>query len=195
MRKLLLMEFTWNEFVILPLLIFLARIADQTVGSLRLIFLARGIKLWAPILGFFEVIIWLLAAGQIINDLSNWVAIFAYGAGFAVGNYLGMRIDEKLSMGTVVIRLIPKQDTSELVEFLTENKFGLTSIEATGSKGGPVKILLSIIKRKDLPAFVDAVNRFNPKAFYTVEDVRSVSEGVFRRQTRGPGIFGLRKGK
>jgi len=189
------MDFSWYEFVIFPALIFLARIADQTVGSLRLIFLARGFKLWAPILGFFEVTIWLLAAGQIINDLSNWVAIFAYGAGFAVGNYFGMRIDEKLSLGTVVVRLIPKQDTSDLVNYLSENKFGLTSIDATGSKGGPVKILLSIIKRKDLPAFVDAVNRFNPHAFYTVEDVRSVSDGVFRSRSKGPGIFNLRKGK
>ncbi|PLW94129.1 MAG: hypothetical protein C0592_03830 [Marinilabiliales bacterium] len=189
------MDFPWNEFVILPLLIFLARIADQTVGSLRLIFLARGFKLWAPIMGFFEVTIWLLAAGQIINDLSNWIAIFAYGAGFAVGNYLGMRIDEKLSMGTVVIRLIPKKDTAELAEYLSAHNFGLTSIDASGSKGDPVKILLSIIKRKDLPSFIDAVNQYNPGAFYTIEDIRAVSDGVFRNHTRGPGIFNLRKGK
>ena len=188
------MDFTWNEFVILPLLIFLARIADQTVGTLRLIFLSKGMKILAPILGFFEVRLWLLAGGQFISDLTNWVAIFAYGAGFAAGNYIGMRIEERLSLGTLIVRVIPKFDVEELVSFLKESNFGLTTMPAMGSRG-PVTIIMSIIKRKDLKTFIDAVNRFNPNAFYTVEDVRAVSDGVFRTRTKGSGIFNLRKGK
>lgn len=188
------MDFTWNEFVILPLLIFLARIADQTVGTLRLIFLSKGMKYLAPIFGFFEVIIWLLAVGQIINDLTNWVAIFAYGAGFAAGNFIGMQIEERLSLGTLIVRVIPKYDVDELISFLKQSNFGFTTMAAMGSRG-PVTIIMSIIKRKDLKTLVDAVNRFNPNAFYTVEDVRSVSDGVFRSRSKGPGIFNLRKGK
>lgn len=189
-----LMDISWNEYVILPLLIFLARIADQSVGTLRLIFLSKGMKLWAPILGFFEVIIWLLAVGQIINDLNNWVAIFAYGAGFATGNYIGIRLDERLSLGTYIVRVIPKMDVSELVIHLKENNFGVTTMDAMGSRG-PVKIIMSIIKRKDFKAFINAVHHYNPNAFYTVEEVRAVSDGVFRNSTRGSGIFNLRKGK
>ncbi len=183
------MDSQWYEFVLLPLLIFFARIADQTVGSLRLIFLARGMKLWVPILGFFEVIIWLLAVGQIIGDLTNFAAIFAYGAGFAAGNYIGMVIDDKLSIGTVIVRVVPKKDVTELIAYLTSQNFGLTIMDAEGARG-PVKIVFSIIKRKDLRAFLDAVNQFNPNAVYTIEDVRTVSDGVFRNRPKRS-IFSL----
>ncbi|HPE99811.1 MAG TPA: DUF2179 domain-containing protein [Bacteroidales bacterium] len=177
------MEFSWYEFVVLPLLIFLARIADQSVGTLRLIFLARGIKFWVPILGFCEVIIWLLAVGQILNDLTNWVAIIAYGAGFAAGNLIGMWIDEKLSIGTLIVRVIPKFDTTGLIADLSSRDFGVTVSDASGARG-PVKIVMSIIKRKDLTTFVEIVQKHNPNAFYTVEDVKAVSEGVFRASKR-----------
>jgi uncharacterized protein YebE (UPF0316 family) len=177
------MEFSWYEFVVLPLLIFLARIADQSVGTLRLIFLARGIKFWVPILGFCEVIIWLLAVGQILNDLTNWVAIIAYGAGFAAGNLIGMWIDEKLSIGTLIVRVIPKFDTTGLIADLSSRDFGVTVSDASGARG-PVKIVMSIIKRKDLTTFVEIVHKHNPNAFYTVEDVKAVSEGVFRASKR-----------
>jgi len=177
------MDFSWYEFVLLPVLIFFARIADQSVGTLRLIFLARGIKFWVPILGFCEVIIWLLAVGQILNDLTNWIAVVAYGAGFAAGNLIGMWIDEKLSIGTLIVRVIPKFDTTELIADLSSKNFGVTVMDANGSRG-PVKIVMSIIKRKDLQHFVEIVNTHNPNAFYTVEDVKSVSEGVFRSSKR-----------
>ncbi|OFY04496.1 MAG: hypothetical protein A2W93_04825 [Bacteroidetes bacterium GWF2_43_63] len=177
------MEFSWYEFVLLPLLIFFARIADQSVGTLRLIFLARGIKFWVPILGFCEVIIWLLAVGQILNDLTNWVAIIAYGAGFAAGNLIGMWIDEKLMIGTLIVRVIPKFDTADLIADLSSKDFGVTVSDASGARG-PVKIIMSIIKRKDLSAFVEIVHKHNPNAFYTVEDVKSASDGVFRTSKR-----------
>ena len=177
------MDFSWYEYVILPLAIFLARIADQSVGTLRLIFLARGIKFWVPILGFCEVIIWLLAVGQILNDLTNWVAVIAYRAGFATGNLIGMMIDEKLSIGTVIVRVIPKFDTTELVAHLSSQNFGVTMMDAEGVRG-PVKIVMSIIKRKDLDSFIEIVHLHNPNAFYTVEDVKAASEGVFRTSRR-----------
>ena len=81
--------FTW---VLLPILIFFARILDQSIGTMRLIFLSKGMKHIAPFLGFFEVIIWLLAIGQIMQHLDNWVCYVAYGAGFAMGNFIGITL-------------------------------------------------------------------------------------------------------
>lgn len=182
------MDGFYYEYIILPILIFLARIADQSVGTLRLILLARGMKFWVPFLGFFEVIIWLLAVGQIINDLTNWVAIIAYGAGFATGNIIGIMLDEKLSLGTVVVRIIPKYDTTNLIKNLSEQNFGVTVMDAEGVRGH-VKIIMSIIKRKDLNFFIEIVNKHNPNAFYTIEDVKAVSEGVFRNSARRKSIF------
>ncbi|MCF8370129.1 MAG: DUF2179 domain-containing protein [Bacteroidales bacterium] len=173
----------WFTWVILPLLIFLARISDQTIGTLRLIFVSKGFKTLAPVLGFFESIIWLLAVSQIMQHLDNAICFITYGGGFAMGNYIGILLEEKLSIGKVIVRIIPKHDTSELTKFMNENGFGHTRLLAEGSTG-PVNVIISIIDRKDLKNLVDIINRFNPNAFYSVEDVKAVKEGVFRGGTR-----------
>lgn len=173
----------WFTWVLLPLLIFLSRIADQSIGTLRLIFVSKGLKTLAPLFGFFESIIWLLAVSQIMQHLDNAVCFVAYGGGFAMGNYIGILLEEKLSIGKVIVRIIPKHDTSELTKFMNENGFGHTRLLAEGSTG-PVNVIISIIDRKDLKHLVDIINRFNPNAFYSVEDVKAVKEGVFRGGTR-----------
>jgi uncharacterized protein YebE (UPF0316 family) len=171
--------FSW---VILPLLIIFARIADQTIGTIRLIFLSKGFRILAPVLGFFEVIIWLLAVSQIFQHLDNWFTYVAYGLGFAIGNYIGIVVENKISLGNVIVRIIPKLDTSELIKYLKEQSFGITIVDAEGSRG-PVKVIFSIIKRRDIDSFVTIINRFNPNAFYTIEDVRAVHEGVIHRSS------------
>lgn len=168
--------FTW---VLLPLLIFGARILDQSIGTMRLIFLSKGMKSIAPVLGFFEVIIWLLAVGQIMQHLDNWLCYIAYGSGFAMGNYIGMRIEERLSLGTCIIRVILPAEAPELIEKLSFHNFGLTIVDADGAKG-KVKILFSIIRRKEIGGFVEILHEFFSNAFYTIEDVKTSEEGVFR---------------
>jgi len=107
-------------------LIILARIADQTIGTLRLIFLSKGFRILTPVLGFFEVIIWLLAVSQIFQHFDNWLAYIAYGLGFAIGNYIGIVVEQKISLGSVIVRIVPKYDTSELISYLRDNNFGIT---------------------------------------------------------------------
>lgn len=172
--------FTW---VILPLLIFIARISDQSIGTLRLIFISKGFRRLAPFIGFFESLIWLLAIREILNHLDNYLCFFAYAAGFATGNYIGMLIEEKISIGTVIVRVIPRRDTYNLLQSLSENNYGFTVVDAQGSKGD-VKIIFCVVNRKDLEHFISIVKTFNPNAFYSVEDVRTVNEGIFRKNSR-----------
>jgi len=164
-------------------LIFLARISDQSIGTVRLIFLSKGYKHLAPFLGFFEVIIWLVTVGQIMQHLDNVLCYIAYGAGFATGNYIGMVIEEKLSIGNVLIRIIPRKDSMDLIKFLRDNNYGVTSVEAEGAKGR-VDIVFTIIKRKDIDHVVSIINEFNPAAFYTIEDIKAIKEGIFRQSNR-----------
>jgi len=168
--------FTW---VVLPLLIFIARILDVSIGTMRLIFVSKGMKFLAPILGFFEVIIWLLAIGQIMQHLDNAMCYIAYGLGFAMGNYLGIVLEEKMSIGTVLIRVIPQKETTQLSSVLRDSGFGVTEVNVEGMKGS-VKMILSIINRKDIRDFIEKVNTYNPKAFYTIEDVNSVKDGFIK---------------
>ncbi|NVO03125.1 MAG: DUF2179 domain-containing protein [Bacteroidetes bacterium] len=173
--------FTW---VILPLLIFLSRICDQTIGTLRLIFVSKGFKFLAPVLGFFEVIIWLLAVSQIMKHLDNLLCYIAYGGGFAMGNYIGMYIEEKMSLGIVIIRIIAKEKSQELTEKLRENGYGLTVLNAEGIKSD-VKVIFSIFDRKDTRSVVKIIKEVSPHTFYSIEDVKSVNEGFFRKRNHG----------
>ncbi len=185
--------FAW---VILPLLIMLSRIMDQTLGSMRLIFLAKGEKFLAPLLGFFEVIIWLVAVAQIMKHLDNAMSYIGYGLGFALGNYIGMAIEEKLSIGNVIIRIMPKKETVSLVNELRNRDFGVTTMLAEG-KAGSVQVVLTIIKRKQVEEVVSIINQYNPNAFYSIEDVRAVKEGIMKQQGSKSALrrfqWGLRK--
>ncbi len=183
--------FSW---VILPILIMLSRIMDQTLGSMRLIFLSKGEKLIAPLLGFFEVIIWLIAVAQIMQHLDNIMCYISYGLGFALGNYIGMVIEEKLSIGNVIIRIIPIKDTALLVNDLRNKNIGVTTMQAEG-KMGDVQIVFTIIKRKQINEVVKIINQYNPRAFYTIEDVRAVKDGIMKNNKSALSVFkwGLRK--
>lgn len=185
-----LMDSFWWTWVILPFLIFASRIMDQTIGTLRVIFVSKGLKKAAPILGFFEVIIWLLAVSQVMKHLNNPMSFIAYGAGFAMGNYIGILIEEKLSLGTVLVRVIPKKDTTELISYLRDEGFGVTVIEATGVMGSKVKIVFTISKRKNIPRVVKAINQFNPNAFYTIEEIKDVKEGYMGMPVKNAPSFG-----
>ena len=172
-------------YVVLPFLIFCARICDVTLGTIRVIFISKGIKYIAPMIGFFEVIIWLLAIGQVMNNLTNFVAYVAYGAGFASGTFIGMLIEEKISLGLTSVRIITRDDPVALLQYLRSHDYGVTSVDGEGATG-PVKMVFTIIKRQDLPHVIGIIKQFQPTAFYSVEEVKSVAEGVFpERSSRG----------
>ncbi|MEA3432539.1 MAG: DUF2179 domain-containing protein, partial [candidate division WOR-3 bacterium] len=112
------------------------------------------------------------------KNLNNVACYIAYGGGFALGTFLGIFIEEKLSIGMVAIRIITQKDASELIQFLQSKNYGITCIDAKGAQG-QVKIIFMIIRRQDLKNVIAIINRFNPNAFYSIEDIRFVSEGIF----------------
>ncbi len=168
--------FTW---CIVPLLIFVARIMDVSIGTLRVIFVARGHRVYAPILGCVEVIIWLLAIRQILNHINNPICYLAYGLGFGVGTYIGIRLDERLSLGTVLVRVVPKLDTTDLSAHLRKSGFGVSLIDIEGMSG-KLKMILTVTKRKDLKEMMQIIQSHDPNAFVTVEDVKTAKDGYFR---------------
>jgi len=166
------------NYLILPLLIFLSRVLDVSIGTLRIIFVAKGKKYVAPILGFFEVFIWLLAISSIMQNLDNYINFFAYAGGFAAGNYVGMLLEEKIALGVMIVRVITQKPADMLITKLNSMGFGITSVDAKGSKD-EVNIIYTIIHRNEMKKVLDIIKEYNPKAFYSVEDVRYVNEGAF----------------
>jgi len=162
----------------LPLLIFGARVLDVSLQTMRIVFISKGRRFLAPFVGFFEVMIWLMAIAQIMHNLTNPLYYVAYGLGFAAGTYVGLRIEERLAIGVALVRIITQKDATELVSCLRGEEFGVTCIDAEG-KSGRVKIIFIVVDRCDLERVIGIVRRFNPNAFYSVEDVRGVSRGYF----------------
>jgi uncharacterized protein YebE (UPF0316 family) len=174
----------WYTWVLLPLLIFLARVGDVSLQTLRVIFVSRGLKYIAPVVGFVEVFIWILVIGQIMKNLDNFLCYIAYAAGFAAGTFIGMAIEEKLLLGVVALRVITRKRADELIGYLRKIDIGVTTINAQGAKG-EVHILFAVIKRQNLQKVVDTILGYNPNAFYSIEDVRAVNEGVFPLKANG----------
>ena len=172
---------TW---VVIPLLIFLAIIVDVSMGTIRVIFISKGFKKIAPILGFFEVIVWLLAISQVMKNLTNWISYIAYGAGFAAGTYVGMYLEEKISIGKVILRIITKKDSHEMVKKI-RSRWHATIIDGETSLNSKVKIIFMVLKKKEVEDVISVVNDYQPKAFYTIEDVRFVlDEGILPVERR-----------
>lgn len=183
------------NYVIMPILIFCARIIDVSIGTIRLMLIAKGRKFIAPLLGFVEVFLWILVIRQILNNVDNLVSCVAFAGGFATGNFVGMIIEEKLAMGVEVIRIITRQEGGQLMSCLRDAGFGITSQEAQGTTG-KVNIIFTIVNRRERAKVIAIIKECNPGAFYSVEDIKSVREGgVFSRSVSGFNLQGVRKGK
>ncbi|MGB3183847.1 MAG: DUF5698 domain-containing protein [Cyclobacteriaceae bacterium] len=130
---------------------------------------------WAPLFGFFESLIWLLAIGQIFQHISNPVTYIAYAGGFATGTLVGMLLEERLALGRVVVRIMTQKPATELIEYLRTHNFRYSSLEAE-SEDGRVNVLFTVVKRDRLPELLTVLQTYNPKAFYTIEGVKKVSE-------------------
>jgi uncharacterized protein YebE (UPF0316 family) len=172
---------------IITLLIFTARLMDVSIGTIRIIAVGRGARLLAPVLGFFEILIWLMAIRQIFANLNSIDAYLAYAGGFAAGTWVGMLLDDKLAMGLLNVQVITRRDATDLVQALNEQDLGVTSVSARGASGR-VRLVFSIVKRKHLPRLIQTVEKLHPRAFVTVSDVRSVAAGVF--PTSGGSLLG-----
>jgi uncharacterized protein YebE (UPF0316 family) len=189
------------NYLILPLLIFISRVVDVTFGTLRIILVSKGKKYIAPFLGFFEVLIWLIAISRIMQNLDNYVNYIAYAGGFAAGNFVGIILEEKIALGVMIVRVITQKPADKLINKLNSLGYGITSVDAKGSKSD-VNIIYTIILRQELKKVIDLIKEYNPLAFYSVEDVRYVNEGTFPvrrsligRKPNGSAFRRWRKGK
>jgi len=162
----------------LPVLVFFARVVDVSLGTLRIIFTARGLKHIAPLLGFVEVFIWISAVAQITKGAHNFMAYLGYAAGFAAGTYLGMYIENRLAVGMVVVRAILPVREVDVTLALRARGYGFTLVEAHGSQGA-VHLIYVVVSRKRLAEALELIQSAYPNAFYTVEELRAVAHGVF----------------
>ncbi|MDQ8182235.1 DUF2179 domain-containing protein [Pelagicoccus sp. SDUM812005] len=170
-------NFDYMVWVVIPLLIFLARLADVSLATLRHILIFRGLKKIVPLFAFVEVVIWLLAISQVMNNLNNIACFLAFAFGFSAGTYVGMVIEERLALGYQLVRIIAQGNASEIARMLSDAGYGITTVDANGSRGA-VGVVIAVSERKRLPKLVALLGKLDPSPFYTVEDVRSVGRPI-----------------
>jgi uncharacterized protein YebE (UPF0316 family) len=183
-------NFDFISYVLLPFLIFLARAADVTLATVKLMFIVNNAKRLAMLLGFFEALITILALSRIMQDASNLAAYVMYAAGFAAGTYLGMRIEEKLAYGSVVVRIIGKQIPDTLLQYLSDNQYNYSKVDASDSSGN-TQVLFTVCKRRKVRDLLQALEQIAPEALYTTEAVNQASRELLPQSQRTSSGFHL----
>lgn len=177
------------QWVLIPLLIFFARVTDVSLGTLRMAAIAQGLRKRAALFGFFEILIWIVAISYVLQNLTHMINYLAYAGGYATGNYLGLWIEEKMASGLIKVTIITSKDAKMLIDNLKSRKFGITSVSAMGSRGN-VRLVITIIPRKKYPQLQKIINEFNPKAFVEVQAIKQASRiypnVILNRRMLGP---------
>lgn len=163
---------------LLPVVIFFGRICDVTLGTLRIIFVSKGEKKKAPIVGFFEVFIWVVIISQVFANANSLISYVAYAGGYAAGNYVGILVESKIAFGFLMLRVYTKKSGRELSQLLNKNDFGSTLIRGEGAIS-EVDIVETVISRKAQKRVINIIESFDPNAFYLIEDIRSKQKGIF----------------
>lgn len=173
------------SYILLPALIFLARLADVTVATVKLMFVVNNARKMAAILGFFEALITITALSRIIQDANNLPAFVMYAAGFASGTYVGMWIEQKLAYGSVLVRIISKDLPEELFQYLAEHKYRFSLVDAYDELGN-TRVLFTVCKRSSAGALISHLESVAPHAFYTVEGVKQASHDLLPASQTAP---------
>lgn len=184
-------NFDYYSWIILPVIIFCSRMCDVTLGTLRHVFISKGFKKIVPLLGFIEVLIWIVVVAEVMKNLNNVACYIAWAGGFATGTYLGLKIEERLALGLQVIRIITNQNCDILIAALKKENHGITVVDAQGGMG-PVKMIFTIIKRQNVHSVEKMIASYNPTAFYSIEEIKNTSQGVFTGDS-STGFSNIRK--
>lgn len=169
---------------LLPVIIFFGRICDVTLGTLRIIFVSKGERRKAPLVGFFEVFIWIVIISQIISRANTLVSYLAYAGGYAAGNYVGIWVENKIAFGFQLYRIYTRKGGLELAKLLNMNGLGATYIKGEGAIS-EVNIVETVVSRKSIAKITQILDEFDPEVFYYVEDIRSKQKGIFTFSTGG----------
>ncbi len=163
----------------LPILIFLIRVTDMSLDTLRVLFVVRGRRAQAWIVGFFQSALWVIAVASVLSHLDNLFNVLAYAAGFATGNVVGMRIEERLAIGHSHLRVISSQRGDAIAEAVRRAGYAVTELAGRG-KDGTVSILSTSVRRRDIEPVRREVLLVDPEAFVTLSDVRPLHRGFWR---------------
>ncbi|HID86004.1 MAG TPA: DUF2179 domain-containing protein [Anaerolineae bacterium] len=171
------------DIVLGAILIFLARLINVAMATVRTLLSIRGQKTLTAVLGFFEALIFVLTISQVLQNLGNVWNLLGYCSGFAAGSLVGIEIEGRLALGYVIVRVVSRHNGDEVTRALRQAGYGVTESIGRGM-AGKVRIIDTVVKRKDVPEVTDLINRADARAFITVEDASRVQRGYIQPRHR-----------
>jgi uncharacterized protein YebE (UPF0316 family) len=169
-----------------PIVIFLLRIVDVTLDTMRVLFMVRGRRVPAGILGFLMALVWIIAVGNAMKHLDSIWHILGYAAGYGTGTMVGITIENIVAFGLIQLRIVSKHGGVEIAEGLRDRGYGATEFSGFG-RDGAVEIVQSVVQRAHLNEVLAIVDKFDDTAFVTVEDPQVLRGGsVVSREWRVP---------
>ncbi len=168
---------------VLYLVIFCAKIVEVTISTIRLVYINKGEKLKGAILAFVEILIWLIVVSSVLTNIAaDPIKIFVYAAAFSLGNYIGVTIESKIAVGLASIQVVVNDDSGEIMaEVLRNQGFGVTIIDGRGINDSKKSLLFIQLKRKRIPEAVKIIQKSNPEAYITVNDIKSMVGGFVKK--------------
>lgn len=188
------MEGLFENPIILTLAIFLARVVDVSLGTVRSLLVFRGYKYAAALIGFIETLIWVVAVSQVIKNLDTWYLAVSYAGGFAVGNIVGISLENKLAIGTELVRAVSKDASIELAGQLRSQGYEVIELAGEGDDA-PVEVLLIVQKRRGVPKLLRSIDSVDPTAYCTISDVRDRVRHTSHSRRVDPSVAGKLKRK
>lgn len=165
------------------LLIFALRVFGIAISTLRVLVMMRGKKLAAFVAGFFEVLAYVIAIAEVVNNLDNIWNVLGYCLGFSVGTVVGMFLDERTASGYANVRIISRYQAQRIIEQIHAAGYGATVGWGHG-RGGTVGMIVAIVGRKEADELCAIAERVDPNAFITIEDARTVRRGYMHMRSQ-----------
>lgn len=190
-------SFTSGHTVAVYLFIFFGKIIEVSISTLRTVLINKGMRLVGCIAAVLEYLLWLFITASVLTGYQeDPMKVVALTLAFALGNYFGSWMDEKLALGlcAVSVYLPSGSESLQLAAFLREKGFGLTILDGQGIEGDEKYVLQLTLKRKRTNEVIAIINEFTPNAFITIGHVSSVRGGYIKgAASKLPAFFGRRR--
>ena len=167
------------ELLLGALFIFCLRLIDVSMGTIRILMAVRGRRLLAAVIGFLEVTIFLVAISQVVTNIGNWWNVIGYAAGFAMGQVIGITIDNKIAIGLAEVNIISMGMGTQIAEALRADGYGATEFLGAGHSS-MVDMVRAVVRRKEVPSVIATVTSQDDKAFITVQEMQTAYRGRWR---------------
>jgi len=177
------MAFLMNlEGPLLYFIIFFAKIIEVSISTIRIVYVNKGERAKGAILGFVEIMIWLVVVSSVLHNITeDPIKVFIYAISFSLGNFIGVTIESKIAVGLSSIQVVVNHKDGEiLADILREQGYGVTIIEGKGKNDSIKNLLFIQLKRKKIPEATRLIKEHNPEAFITVNEIKNMFGGYIK---------------